>query len=376
MAKGVIKNYTFNTVAKTITLTDIATVRLDKLALITDVTTNKILYNFANSSIATATVATNVITLSALQGGEANGDKLRIDYDVESSDTSAFADTTSPVSASSLPLPTGAATAAKQDTGNTSLSSIDGKITAVNTGAVVVSSGSVTANAGTNLNTSALALSATQTDRSQFTKITDGTRDGTVKAASTLPALTDTAIVTTQRDPLPAGTNVIGHVIADSGSTTAVTGTVAVTESGTWTVQPGNTANTTAWLVSQTPATSGGLTIGPASGAKLLSAATTNATLVKGGAGQVYGWAITNTNAAARFVKLYNKATAPTVGTDTPVMTLVIPGSTTGAGMVAAEFTSGIAFGTGIGVGITGAIADNDTTAVAANEVVINLFYK
>lgn len=35
---------------------------------------------------------------------------------------------------------------------------------------------------------------------------------------------------------LPAGTNVIGHVIADSGSTTIVTGTVAVTESGTWNV--------------------------------------------------------------------------------------------------------------------------------------------
>lgn len=49
------------------------------------------------------------------------------------------------VSAASLPLPSGAATSAKQDTGNTSLSSIDGKITAVNTGAVVVASGSITA---------------------------------------------------------------------------------------------------------------------------------------------------------------------------------------------------------------------------------------
>lgn len=38
-------------------------------------------------------------------------------------------------------LPTGAATAARQDTGNTSLSSIDGKITAVNTGAVVLAAG-------------------------------------------------------------------------------------------------------------------------------------------------------------------------------------------------------------------------------------------
>lgn len=90
-------------------------------------------------------------------------------------------------------------------------------------------SGTVTANAGTNLNTSLLALDATSTNRTQKSQVTDGTRDGTVKAASTLPLLTDTALVTTQRDPLPAGTNVIGHVITDTGSTTAVTGTVAVT---------------------------------------------------------------------------------------------------------------------------------------------------
>lgn len=41
-----------------------------------------------------------------------------------------------------ISLPTGAATSAKQDTSNTSLASIDGKITAVNTGAVVLAAGS------------------------------------------------------------------------------------------------------------------------------------------------------------------------------------------------------------------------------------------
>lgn len=52
---------------------------------------------------------------------------------------------TGAVVVSSSALPTGASTSAKQDTGNTSLASIDGKITAVNTGAVVVASGSITA---------------------------------------------------------------------------------------------------------------------------------------------------------------------------------------------------------------------------------------
>jgi hypothetical protein len=60
-----------------------------------------------------------------------------------------FYQATQPVSASSLPLPSGAATSAKQDTGNTSLASIDAKITAVNTGAVVVSSSALPSGAAT-----------------------------------------------------------------------------------------------------------------------------------------------------------------------------------------------------------------------------------
>lgn len=66
----------------------------------------------------------------------------------------------------------------------------------------VVDSGSITANAGTNLNTSALALDATLTGGTQQTKITDGTNIATVKAASTLPAATDKAIVVTLRESL------------------------------------------------------------------------------------------------------------------------------------------------------------------------------
>lgn len=42
--------------------------------------------------------------------------------------------------------------------------------------------------------------------------------------------------------------------VAQQGTVT-VTGTVAATQSGTWTVQPGNTANTTAWLVTGTGGT-------------------------------------------------------------------------------------------------------------------------
>lgn len=54
------------------------------------------------------------------------------------------------------------ATAAKQDTGNTSLASIDGKITAVNTGAVVVSSSALPSGAATAANQQTDALTDTE----------------------------------------------------------------------------------------------------------------------------------------------------------------------------------------------------------------------
>jgi hypothetical protein len=143
-------------------------------------------------------------------------------------------------------------------------------------------------------------------------------------------------------------------------------GTTPASQSGTWTVQPGNTANTTAWLQTLRPSTSGGLTI-----YRKLATGDTNSANIKGGAGQVYGVTITNTAAAVRFVKLYNKATAPTVGTDTPVITIAIPAN----GIVQWQTGVGIAFATGIGIGMTTGVADADTGALTANDVICNLFY-
>lgn len=148
---------------------------------------------------------------------------------------------------------------------------------------------------------------------------------------------------------------------------TGTGGTFPATQSGTWTVQPGNTPNTTAWLTSDRPATSGGLTIH-----RTISAATTNATSVKASAGQVYELFVTNINAAVRYLKLYNKASAPTVGTDTPVLTLAIPGNTAGAGF-SKHVPNGYAFSLGIAFALTTGVADADTGAVAASEIVVNL---
>lgn len=90
---------------------------------------------------------------------------------------------------------------------------------------------SVNANAGTNLNTSALALSATQTDRTQKTQITDGTRDGTVKAASTAAVAADTAVVVaiSPNNTVPSNVSQFGGTNVSTGTGTGGAGIPRVT---------------------------------------------------------------------------------------------------------------------------------------------------
>jgi hypothetical protein len=57
-------------------------------------------------------------------------------------------------------------------------------------------------------------------------------------------------------------------------------------------------------------------------------------------------------------------------------MTIAIPGGSTAGAGSNVEFTNGIAFSSGIGITVTGAVGDTDTTAIAANEVILNLLYK
>lgn len=57
-------------------------------------------------------------------------------------------------------------------------------------------------------------------------------------------------------------------------------------------------------------------------------------------------------------------------------MTLPIPGNTAGAGFALSTGGMGIAFGTGIALALTTGVADADTGAVAANDIILNVLYK
>lgn len=100
------------------------------------------------------------------------------------------------------------------------------------------------------------------------------------------------------------------------------------------------------------------------------SAANTNPTVLKGSAGSVYSVNCTNAAAAVRYLKFYDKATAPTVGTDTPVLTIAIP-----VGAFSLNL-GGFPFATGISYGIVTGAADNNTTAGSAGDILgLNITY-
>jgi hypothetical protein len=287
-----------------------------------------------------------------------------------------FFQTTQPISAASLPLPSGAASAANQAIISTTLgtlalesggnlASILGRLpanlTVSSTRLLVDTIGTVTANAGTNLNTSALALESggnlatlvsripaqgaasasastpiaisvetatgnittqnlvtngnatagsaveigllghgvvaiqvtgTYTGALSVQLTNDGSRWETVTAAhivnaitgvgtatiasatvgifrfgaagffrlrvTGLAAMTGTASVTLRAAQHPYSVTAIQPTAGNLNVTAAGTGTFAATQSGTWTVQPGNTANTTPWLIApavRTPTT-------------------------------------------------------------------------------------------------------------------------
>jgi hypothetical protein len=109
---------------------------------------------------------------------------------------------------------------------------------------------------------------------------------------------------------------------------------------------------------------------GAASGTHLVSAATTNATIVKGSPGRVIGWSLANTNAAWRYVKLHNQTTTPTAGTGV-VRTIAIPPNNVNTFSI----EGGIAFATGIGLTTVTGAADADNAAVGLNDIVGDVFF-
>ena len=102
----------------------------------------------------------------------------------------------------------------------------------------------------------------------------------------------------------------------------------------------------------------------------------TNATSVKASAGTVFNMIIHNTHSgggsgSAIAFRLYNKTTAPVVGTDVPMIIIHVPSSSSKE----ISFTSGVTFTDGIAYSITGGDSLLDATAVDADGVQLYMGY-
>lgn len=240
---------------------------------------------------------------------------------------------TQPVSASSLPLPTGASTAAKQPAlGTAGTASTD----------VITIQGIA-------------SMTAVKVDGSGVTQPVSNSGLTALNGA-----IAGTEVQVDVVGALPAGTNAIGKLAANSG---VDIGDVDVTSIAAGTNSIGNVG-----LIGRT---SGGMSI-----FRSLDIDETEED-VKTSAGQVFSISAFNTTAAPLYLKFYNATAANvTVGSTTPVLTFVVPGNadSDGAGFIWNN-DIGFAFGTAISVACTTGVADADTGAPGANACVINVGY-
>lgn len=153
---------------------------------------------------------------------------------------------------------------------------------------------------------------------------------------------------------LPAGGNAIG----------------GVTQSGTWTLQPGNTPNTTPWLINDFTGTAAG--IAPTTANSKL--AVTTAVNVTGAAGNLYGWSAQNGSTTTTcFLQLIDKAATPTLGT-LAVFSVQLPELAATAGQPGGfvMLPKPIHFALGINVGFATTYNGSSACGTAGN---VTLFY-
>lgn len=147
--------------------------------------------------------------------------------------------------------------------------------------------------------------------------------------------------------------------VTDNGGSLTVDGTVSI--GGTVTVATHAVTQSGTWTVTATPPAGTNYT--------LVTAATTNGALIITGTVALDEVTISNPTTTAAFVKFYNKATAPTVGTDVPILTIPVPAN----GFVPVSFgTIGKRVPLGLGIAVTAGQAATDTAATVVG-IVVNL---
>ena len=106
---------------------------------------------------------------------------------------------------------------------------------------------------------------------------------------------------------------------------------------------------------------------------RLVSAASVNLAKIKdAGPCNLKGAVLINTNAAARFVKLYDSTDLPIIGTTIPALTVQVAPTS----QVALTFSDGVAFRGSMWFATTVNAADADAMPVGAGDIVASVFYE
>jgi hypothetical protein len=286
---------------------------------------------------------------------------------VISSDQSAVS-----VSASSLPLPTGAATAAKQPALGTAGSASTDVVTIqgiASMTAVKVDGSAVTQP----VSAASLPLpSGASTSAKQPALGTAGSASSDVITIQGIASMTAVKVdgsavtqpVSAASLPLPSGAATAANQTATQPRNIAQVGgnSVTTTDNGTQATAPVGTASSTAAV----------------SECIVASAASTNATSCKGSAGNLYGYEIYNSTTSAYYLRLYNTSTAPTCSSATGFIRAIPIPPAGSAGQVNGAISNQqfpTNYGTGIGFCITGGSSSTDNTS-AATGLFVTLRYK
>lgn len=254
----------------------------------------------------------------------------------------------------------------------------------------------VTAGSGTNIDT---RTEATNGNHRQVIVIGDPSTN-----AAVAPVDATSGLSVTLTTALPAGSAAIGKLAANSGvdigdvdvasvpadpfgvnaDAASATGSISaklrfiaatgIPITGTVTVGSHAVTNVGTFVVQPQPSTSGGLSV-----FRSLDLDESEEE-VKSSAGCLYKLRLTNRAATARYVKLYDANLAgTTVGTTTPIDTIIVPGATSAdlATVLTENFGGiGLTFATALCLAATTGLADADTGAPSANDVVATAYYK
>jgi hypothetical protein len=353
MAKKLITSYTFTPgVSGAGTITIAGTYALEQFLLITNVTNNIVIYEFDINTLGGTVSAgggNTTLTLTYDTSGMSSGDRLQLFIDDGQNPTVLVNNSTSspvPVGPAAQLNVTGSGAALNAELfsvacdayrsvcvqiNGTFVGTIQFQVSNDNSNWSTLA-GKLSNDAGGNLVTSTTtpsiyiaSLAGYQYLRARFSAYTSGTA---------------TAIAYLSRET-------VALVQPQGGSVTITSGNVGVSNITTSTSSSGTVLYT------------------------LNSAATTNAASIKASAANLYGISVMNASATTKYVRLFNLATAPTVGTSIPIMVVAVPATSSKE----IEYVPALRFATGLAVAITGGAAVTDATAVAAGDVQLLVSY-